>query len=126
MINRKKKVRSTASAGRDNGGDDDNASSCSDTSDVVVVGCTGGGGGRRTGSRRGGTSSNSLWTKSPIQARPDSGYAEWDNTSTQSNFHNIRHHQSKSAKARLWNKLQHDSIQREALSSSIPTITEEC
>ena len=124
MINRKKKVRSTAAAGRDNGGDDDNASSCSDTSDVVVVGCTGGG--RRTGSRRGGTSSNSLWTKSPIQARPDSGYAEWDNTSTQSNFHNIRHHQSKSAKARLWNKLQHDSIQREALSSSITTIAEEC
>ena len=124
MINRKKKVRSTATAGRDNDGDDDNASSCSDTSDVVVVGCTGGG--RRTGPRRGGTSSNSLWTKSPIQARPDSGYAEWDNTSTQSNFHNIRHHQSKSAKARLWNKLQHDSIQREALSSSITTIAEEC
>ena len=124
MINRKKKVRSTASAGRDNGGDDDNASSCSDTSDVVVVGCTGGG--RRTGSSGRGGSSNSLWTKSPIQPRPDSGYAEWDSTSTQSNFHNIRRHQSKSAKARLWNKLQHDSIQREALSSSIPTITEEC
>ena len=119
MINRKKK-------GTTDAGDDDVASTSSDVSnDAVVVNVVGsvGGGGRQHNKK------STISTLPPVtQQRPESGYPNWDKQKqTESQFYNIKNRRSKSARARLWNKLQHDTITKIALSlTATPTIVEEC
>ena len=114
MIHRKKK------GSRDSG--DDAASTSSDVSNDAVVVNVGYVGEGRLHNKK-----STISTLPPVvQQRPETGYCNWDKQ-TESQFYNIKNRRSKSARARLWNKLQHDTITKEALSlTSTPTIVEEC
>ena len=126
MINRKKR------GGTTDAGDDDAASTSSDVSNdavvVNVVGNVGGGGGRLQQHNKKSTMSSTLPPVMAYQQRPESGYPNWDKQKqTESQFYNIKNHRSKSSRARLWNKLQHDATHKIALSlTATPTIVEEC
>ena len=112
MVNRKNKKGSA-----DDG--DDTSTSSDFSNDAVVVNVAG----YVVHDRK----STSISTTLPpvAQQRPDSGYPNWDKQ-TESQFYNMKSHRSKSARARLWNKLQHDTTQKIALSLTTPTIVEEC